>query len=455
MLSTRCIRSLGWLTLSTVIWTTVLSVLLFLGAAPHFDDSSRTSEHIIYSVNDTTRRIRYGDDHSATSRATSTSKQSIHGTNKTGLGPHRCVIANGTKLRLITRGTQYGHSASDQSAGKNVQNTPVKLILKWTKFYGRSWGVPQGRHIFEDLRCPVKECSITDDKSLVDSAHAMIVHMRDISDPSQLPTRRTQQQRWIFYNLESPHHTETNLTKFNGLFNWTSTYSSESDIPSPYGKYQTFDKYTQFNKNETEGPRYTRSLSQRHATKSRLGAWFVTNCKAKNNRKEYVDALRKNMLIDIYGFCGNFKCHDRESCLDMLKQKYKFYIAFENSNCREYISEKFWYNALEHNILPVVMGASTEDYEKAAPPHSYIHVDDFPSAKDLARYLKLLHKDTRLYNEYFRWQHQGTASSQINYLPSKSTYWCDLCAALHDDKLPQKVHWDLDKWWSVEEQCWS
>ena len=101
------------------------------------------------------------------------------------------------------------------------------------------------------------------------------------------------------------------------------------------------------------------------------------------------------------------------------------------------------------------MGASKEDYENVAPPHSYIHVDDFPSAKDLARYLKLLHKDARLYNEYFRWQHQGTASSQINYLPSKSTYWCDLCAALHNDKLPEKVHWDLDKWWSVEEQCWS
>ena len=451
MLSTRCIRSVGWLTVSTVIWTTVLTVMVFLGATPRFEDSSSSARGpFLRNINATMGR-RYGD-YSEDSIQSATKNR--HGDNKTGLGPLRCVIANGTKLSVISRGTQHGDRTRDQSPGNNVENSQVRVILRWTKFYGRSWGVPQGRHIFEDLGCPIKDCSITDDKGMADSAHAIIVHMRDITDPSQLPTRRSPDQRWIFYNLESPHHTETNLTKFNGLFNWTSTYSSESDIPSPYGKYQPFDKFTQLEKNETNSPRHARSLSERHATKSRLGAWFVTNCKAKNNRKEYVDALQKNMLIDIYGFCGNFKCHDRESCLDMLKQKYKFYIAFENSNCREYISEKFWYNALEHNILPVVMGAGKEEYEQVAPPHSYIHVDDFPSAKDLARYLKLLNKDTRLYNEYFRWQRQGTASSQINYLPNKSTYWCDLCAALHNDKLPNKAHWDLDKWWSVEEQCW-
>ncbi len=465
MQGTKCIRNLGWLTVSTIIWTTILTTLLFLGGTvPNLEEDASLSRRIKYSVNDTARKSRtQAREHGTTT--TQAVNQSIGGDNKTGLGgPHRCVVANGTKLRLISRDTQLtdSPSATDQSTGKKTTETTgsepgVKVILRWTKFYGRSWGVPQGRHIFEDLGCSEQRCSITDDKAAANAAHAILVHIRDISDPSQLPRRRSRQQRWIFYNLESPHHTETNLTKFNGVFNWTSTYSSESDIPSPYGKYREFHK-GDFERNASvaygASRRVTRSNNARLATKSRLGAWFVTNCKAKNNRQEYVDALQKNMMIDIYGFCGNFKCHDRESCLDMLKQKYKFYIAFENSNCREYISEKFWYNALEHNILPVVMGADKDEYESVAPPHSFIHVDDFPSAKDLARYLKLLYKNNKLYNEYFRWQHQGTASSEINYLPSKSSYWCSLCEALHNDKLPEKVHWDLDKWWSVEEQCW-
>jgi hypothetical protein len=33
-------------------------------------------------------------------------------------------------------------------------------------------------------------------------------------------------------------------------------------------------------------------------------------------------------------------------CLDILDTKYKFYLAFENSNCQDYITEKFFVNGL-------------------------------------------------------------------------------------------------------------
>jgi len=50
------------------------------------------------------------------------------------------------------------------------------------------------------------------------------------------------------------------------------------------------------------------------------------------------------------------------------------------------------------------MGARPQDYARNAPDHSYIHVDDFESPKDLAIYLDKLDKNDHLYNEYFKWR---------------------------------------------------
>ena len=50
------------------------------------------------------------------------------------------------------------------------------------------------------------------------------------------------------------------------------------------------------------------------------------------------------------------------------------------------------------------MGARPEDYERASPEHSYIHVDDFAGPKELAEHLHKLDQDDELYNEYFQWK---------------------------------------------------
>ena len=63
---------------------------------------------------------------------------------------------------------------------------------------------------------------------------------------------------------------------------------------------------------------------------------------------QYAQELALYIKVDIYGECGDKSC-DRtkpESCFKMLKNKYKFYLAFENSNCQYYITEKLFINAL-------------------------------------------------------------------------------------------------------------
>ena len=77
-------------------------------------------------------------------------------------------------------------------------------------------------------------------------------------------------------------------------------------------------------------------------------AWFVSNCGARNGRLQYAKELQKYIEVDIYGSCGTKRCprSQAKNCFNMLNKDYKFYLAFENSNCRDYITEKFFVNGL-------------------------------------------------------------------------------------------------------------
>ena len=54
------------------------------------------------------------------------------------------------------------------------------------------------------------------------------------------------------------------------------------------------------------------------------------------------------------------------------------------------------------NVVPVVLGGA--DYSLIAPPSSYINVNDFDSADDLASYLQYLVDNPHEYLKYFWWK---------------------------------------------------
>jgi hypothetical protein len=114
-----------------------------------------------------------------------------------------------------------------------------------------------------------------------------------------------------------------------------------------------------------------------------------------------------------------------------LLDEYKFDLSAENSLCADYVSKKF-YRALKTDILPVVYGGA--DDAAYAPPHSYIHVADFSSPKQLAEYLLLLDKNEGLYLKYFEWK------KDYDVLRGPLDGWCDLCAKLNDPQEPAKVY---------------
>lgn len=59
---------------------------------------------------------------------------------------------------------------------------------------------------------------------------------------------------------------------------------------------------------------------------------------------------------------------------------------------------------LRHDVLPVVMGARASEYAAVAPHNSYVHVEEFANAEELAAYLRRLDEDDTLYNSYFKWK---------------------------------------------------
>ncbi|KAF2365079.1 Fucosyltransferase N-terminal [Trinorchestia longiramus] len=311
---------------------------------------------------------------------------------------------------------------------RNMNLSQYKTILLWNQFFGqRDFYFGVGHTPFIRAGCPVNSCFITFDRTVypIEYVDAVIWHARD-GDLS-FPHHRARHTRYVFFLEESPFNSNLDLMQYNQVFNYTMTYRRDSDVYLPYGRFyhlQTLQRTTPFHTNT-------------FTNKTVMAAWFVSNCNSHSNRETLVERLQAHIQVDVYGKCGSFKCSsDKTSeCLEMLQQRYWFYLAFENSLCQDYITEKF-FKLAKYNVVPVVYGLGP--YEQIGPPHSYINVLDYNSVKDLADHMTYLSRNVTAYAEYFRWREDYGCSSDT------SAAWCDLCKKLHTDT-KQKTY-DIYDW---------
>jgi len=251
-------------------------------------------------------------------------------------------------------------------------------------------------------------------------------------------------QKWIFFNIESQQRTKVGmLTTFNHLFNITATHRFDSDIPVPYGPVCRSNRASI--QRILTNAKQTENVMAVVKKKTSLVAWFVSHCQTPSGREDYVTELRRYVPVDIYGQCGDLKCNKttQSSCQAMLNSKYKFYLSFENSLCRDYVTEKYFQtNALA--TVAIVLGGA--NYSRYSPPGTYIDVRDFRSVKHLAQYLKLLDSRPDLYAQFLLRKRAMTCDKP------PAPFMCRVCKYIHEHAhVQQRVV--LKEYWNVKTQC--
>jgi alpha-1,3-fucosyltransferase len=173
--------------------------------------------------------------------------------------------------------------------------------------------------------------------------------MRGSWNPNDLPKRRSPHQRYVFWILEPAEWREfLDTTTLGNFFNWTLTYRWDSDMVMPYG-YVRPTGIVPLHPSKDEMKQLISNQKINHAAgKTKMAAWMVSNCLTqRSGRNEMVKILQKYIQVDVYGACGPMTCpkevgvdNSSEDCRDMVGKNYKFYLALENSLCRDYVTEK-------------------------------------------------------------------------------------------------------------------
>ncbi|XP_018019008.1 4-galactosyl-N-acetylglucosaminide 3-alpha-L-fucosyltransferase 9-like [Hyalella azteca] len=294
--------------------------------------------------------------------------------------------------------------------------------------------------------CSVSNCRVTTEDGDVEAADIVLFHLHRIKGPP-VDVPRAPGQIWVWMSDESPYNvfmvsSNRVLSNYNGFFNWSMTYRMDSNVPVPYGRTVPLPK-----------DQYLDKIDDYYKIKQKNISILGSNCGGINGRYKYIAELQKYIEVDVYGGCGPLKCpgHFHNDC-DKLND-YKFYLAFENSNCDGYITEKVWWNALNKAAVPVVMGPPKRDYEKLLPPKSFIHVDDFKNPEDLARYLTYLLNNPAEYQKYHDWRRRYRVLNEHGYFQSPVYHICRLCEALnYNDKKDQRA--DLEHFFDRDSHCY-
>lgn len=230
-----------------------------------------------------------------------------------------------------------------------------------------------GRAAFIIRNCTFLNCYVTDDRSFFSDIldfDVILFNILFIKNNMDVPHKRSDNQKYVLAAFE-PSGLIQVPAKFNKFFNLTWTYKLDSDVVFPYivvknERNEKIGPKTDMHWMDIEDMNETSEYIKNKLHKKRVAAaWFATNCFAPNARLAVVRELQKELSnygqrVDVYGECGDGEKYcprKSEECDALIESTYYFYLAFENSFCEDYVSEKIL-TGLEHFAVPVVFGAA-------------------------------------------------------------------------------------------------
>jgi glycoprotein 3-alpha-L-fucosyltransferase len=127
---------------------------------------------------------------------------------------------------------------------------------------------------------------------------------------------------------------------------------------------------------------------------------------------------------------NNKECGRGSKCEEDKLKSFKYYLAFENINCKDYITEKIW-RSLEYNIIPIILQPNRDSYERyKIPIKSIVHLNDFKSIYNLANYLNEIDNNFNIYFDHLKWTNIYLKSiSNPKY--TEPHRMCQLCTKLN------------------------
>ena len=208
-------------------------------------------------------------------------------------------------------------SKSDKIEQDQIEKDKSLKVLVWywnsKGPFGKPWLIKD-----EEIFCPKTNCVLSTNRKDLNISDAIILTWRGVK-LNDIP-HVIDNQKLVLYNMEPPHLTGKTLDRL-GLekIDWIMSYRIDSDIYIPYGKVVECNT--------------TWKQSHSFENKTKSIAWFVSDCQTPSNREKYVKILKKYIDVDIYGRCGHFQClpRNKPKCGQMIAEKYKFYLSFENS----------------------------------------------------------------------------------------------------------------------------
>lgn len=140
--------------------------------------------------------------------------------------------------------------------------------------------------------------------------------------------------------------------------------------------------------------------------KNKLAISMISNCGSNPGAETRIKIIRRlqnlGLAIDGYGGCFKNNSIKRGRNVEKIINQYKFFMSFENSyHCRDYITEKVFRHGFQSLAVPVVWGATKEDYATFLPEGSYIFAENFESLQSLVDFLKYLDNNDTAYLSYF------------------------------------------------------